>query len=109
MKAWSVGTEDVGYVLCLAETRGRAKRFFPDIGYGYFDAQWIDLRVRRQPWLDGDGPEREVIGVWHDCIGPHDDGGRCLAGHDWCFEGEYLDKAATVQQATSAPGREISE
>lgn len=92
IKGWAVGTADVGFIWCLAETRGRARRFFDD---GYRE-NFTGLRVRRARWLDGEGPEREVMPVFRHCDGEHDEYGGCLAGRYWCYEGEWIDREATV-------------
>lgn len=100
MKGWSVGHEDLGFMLCRALTRGRAKRFFPEDGYS---ANFTRLRVSRQPWLDGDGPEREAMMKTEEC---RDDGSAGDFCPDGCFEGlngcERIDQAATLARLQAA-------
>ena len=86
MKAWWVGTKDGGGVYARAETRGKARKF---IDY-YGSCDFIDIRVIRQPWLDGPPPEREIRTEWVPCT--EDDYGDVI-----CFEGEKLDQAKTLE------------
>ena len=90
MKAWWVGTKDGGGVYARAETRGKARKF---IDY-YGSCDFIDIRVIRQPWLDGPGPAREIMTEWAPC--PEDEYDR--DGYSAvCFEGEKLDQARTLE------------
>jgi hypothetical protein len=88
-----VWNEDLGHVLCRAETRGQARRFWP--GEGDFMAVRRSVHVARVPWLDGDGPPREIEGVYKQCRAEHDEHGDCPVNH--CDEdGWYLDREATL-------------
>lgn len=93
MKGWRV-CDDEYSILCRAETRSQAKKFWPEDGYERWGA-FFGLRVYREPWLDGDGPAREVMGVYDTCHGPYDEHGECAAGHD-CYEGEFINREATL-------------
>jgi hypothetical protein len=99
MKGWRIDDGEC-WIIAIAETRGKAKRFWPG------DAEFTELRVTRIPWLDdASGPEREVFPVLAKCTSPHDEYDRCEAENFWCFEGEYVDQAATLAR----DGRTVSE
>lgn len=92
MKAWRVGDADSGCVLVRCESRGRAKTMHPD--YHRHDRDvFLWMRAVRAPWLDGDGPARELHWVDKPCDHPNvTEWGDCPD----CFEGSILDRDATI-------------
>lgn len=91
MRAWWVGNDDEGGVFVRAAHPTTAERFFPGVGAN-------DLRVDREPRLDGPGPARIIDAVTVPCPG---DG----TYRDWCPDGcwEGLDGCERVDwDATSA-------
>jgi hypothetical protein len=92
MRGWIViaGTDyDTVHILCRAETRARARTFWPG------EEKSAELRVKRAPWLDGGDEEVDVMGQWSRCEGPYDADGECIADHHH-WEGEYLDQEKTL-------------
>lgn len=88
MNAWWVGDRACGYVLVRADTRNRARRYFP------CSNDYIDTRAARAPQFDGPGPERELEAIYEPCPhGRRESDGVCLDCDEF---GLVVDVAATV-------------
>lgn len=95
MRAWWVTSVDLGGVYVRADTRGAAKRYHPAYGVNDTSTGITGLLTKRAAWLDGPGPARELRAVYRPC--DHmDDGTWDDCGCPICWEGEYVDQAATI-------------
>jgi len=86
MKAWFVCIDDLGCVLVRADSRNKARTFWPDWG------DYIDVSAVRVKEFDGAGPARELQRIDVPCSGDQPNCPHC----SWCFEGERLDREATI-------------
>lgn len=88
MKSWSVCDDGMGCVWVRAETRNKARAYWPGDTWDF--EVMMRLRVRREPRLDGPGPRDYLETVWVrcDCGEPY--------GCGACFDGDRFDMDATV-------------
>jgi hypothetical protein len=86
VRGWTV-FNDNGSVLVRADDRSRAKMLHPDYHGRH---SFLSIRAVREPWLDGDGPEREIWAEHEPCPCTDPDG----CGE--CFEGERVSRGKTL-------------
>jgi len=92
VKAFRV-CDDESCIWARADTRSKAKTFwFGSANSRLFFESISGLSVRRQPWLDGPGPEREICTEWVRCTDEDYDADPTI-----CFEGVKLDQARTLE------------
>jgi len=97
MKAFWVGNQHVGFVFIRASRSDSAKWFHPLAVRGDFETI-RDLHAYRAPWLDGDGPARELQSSEIICLYSQDDEGHCNGRDPYCYEGMTVNREDTIKR-----------
>jgi len=93
VKGWSVCDPESFCVYARADKRGQARKYWMAYVTNSFE-EALNLRIIRQPWLDGPGPAREIHTEWVPCTeDDYDRDGYSAV----CFEGEKLDRDRTLE------------
>ena len=91
MKAWVVCDPESFCVYARADKHSQARKYWMAYVTNSFE-ETMNLRIIRQPWLDGPSPAREIHTEWVPCTDEDYDADPTI-----CFEGEKLDRDKTLE------------